>query len=78
MDGWTEVFTDAEGIKRCKRCNHVRPMQNQGMQGLEDTPQKELSDEDRAARVAVIQRKMTLKGIQTMRQAANVGQQEQQ
>lgn len=71
MDGWTEVFTDGDGVKRCKRCNHVRPTQNQGLQGLEDTPQQPLSLEDRAARVTVMQRKMTLKGIRELRAAAN-------
>lgn len=71
MDGWTEVFTDGDGVKRCKRCNHVRPAQNQGMQGLEDTPQQPLSLEDRATRVTVMQRKMTLKSIRELRAAAN-------
>lgn len=27
MDGWTEVFTDSKGIKRCSRCRHTRPLQ---------------------------------------------------
>lgn len=72
MDGWTEVYTDSDGMKRCKRCNHVRPTQNQGQQGLEDTPQQPLTLEDRAARAAVMQRKMTMKSIRELRAAANV------
>lgn len=70
MDGWTEVFTDSDGVKRCKRCNHVRPTQSQ--QGLEDTPQQPLSLEDKAARATVMQRKMNIKSIRELRAAANV------
>lgn len=68
MDGWTEVFTDADGVSRCKRCNHVRPTQPQ--KGLEDTPQQELSLEERAARATVMQRKMNVKSIRELRAAA--------
>jgi hypothetical protein len=72
MDGWTEVYTDSDGLKRCKRCNHVRPTQNQEQQGLEDTPQQPLSLEDRAARATVMQRKLMVKKIRELRAAANV------
>lgn len=70
MDGWTEVYTDSDGVKRCKRCNHVRPTQPQ--QGLEDTPQQPLILEDRAARATVMQRKMNIKSIMELRAAANI------
>ena len=25
MDGWTDVFTDKDGVRRCSRCQHARP-----------------------------------------------------
>lgn len=27
MDGWTDVFTDKDGVRRCSRCQHARPTQ---------------------------------------------------
>lgn len=27
MDGWTDVFTDKDGVRRCSRCQHARPAQ---------------------------------------------------
>jgi hypothetical protein len=31
MDTWTDVFTDAKGVRRCKRCQHARPTATQDL-----------------------------------------------
>ena len=68
MDGWTEVFTDQNGVRRCKRCQHARPFQSPG--GLEDTPQQPLDEADKARRVVTMQRKMQIKYLNDLRNLA--------
>lgn len=39
MDGWTDVFTDKDGVRRCSRCQHARPAQlPSGMNSVSSRP----------------------------------------
>lgn len=55
MDGWTDVYTDPKGVKRCSRCKHVRPIQPP--EDLSNSTQHPLNEETQAARATALQQK---------------------